>query len=86
MLALYRSGRQADALAAYRQAQDLFADQLGIDPGRSLQELHERILAQDPGPVTTTPTAAPVRDRRERAPDLPDRRHPWVHDVHADAG
>ena len=58
MLALYRSGRQADALAAYRQAQDLFADQLGIDPGRSLQELHERILAQDPA-LSATPIAAP---------------------------
>jgi WD40 repeat protein/class 3 adenylate cyclase/DNA-binding SARP family transcriptional activator len=48
MLSLYRSGRQADALAAFRQAQAIFADQLGIDPSRSLQELHERILAQDP--------------------------------------
>jgi WD40 repeat protein/DNA-binding SARP family transcriptional activator/class 3 adenylate cyclase len=49
MLARYRSGRQADALEAYRRARDRFADELGIDPGPELQALHERILQQDPG-------------------------------------
>jgi YVTN family beta-propeller protein len=48
MLALYRSGRQADALAAYRDARRLFVDQLGIEPGRELQELERAILQQDP--------------------------------------
>jgi DNA-binding SARP family transcriptional activator/ABC-type oligopeptide transport system substrate-binding subunit len=48
MLALYRSGRQGDALIAFDRARRLLADELGVDPGRSLQALHRRILDQDP--------------------------------------
>jgi serine/threonine-protein kinase len=48
MLALYRSHRQAEALEAFAEARRVLADQLGIDPSRSLQRLHERILGQDP--------------------------------------
>ena len=48
MLARYRSGRQAEALDAFRQAQDLLADELGIDPSQELQELQRRMLQQDP--------------------------------------
>lgn len=59
MLALYRSGRQADALAAYRDARDILAEQLGIDPSRALQRLNERILAQDPA-LSLASRASPV--------------------------
>ncbi len=47
MLALYRSGRQADALAAYQGARRTLADELGLEPGRKLQELERAILRQD---------------------------------------
>jgi WD40 repeat protein/DNA-binding SARP family transcriptional activator len=47
MLALYRAGRQADALAAYRATRDLLRDEVGLDPSRALQELERAILTQD---------------------------------------
>jgi YVTN family beta-propeller protein len=48
MLALYRSGRQADALDAYRDARTALAEQLGLEPGHDLKDLERRILSQDP--------------------------------------
>ena len=48
MLALYRSGRQADALAAYREARGWLRDELGLEPSHRLWELERAILAQDP--------------------------------------
>lgn len=48
MLALYRSGRQADALEAYRRARETLVDELGLDPSTELRELEAAILRQDP--------------------------------------
>lgn len=48
MLALYRSGRQAESLAVYRDARETLMNELGLEPGRSLQELEQAILRQDP--------------------------------------
>ncbi len=48
MLAYYRSGQQAQALGAYDRVREVLADELGVDPGHGLRELHARILAQDP--------------------------------------
>jgi DNA-binding SARP family transcriptional activator len=48
MLALYRSGRQAEALDAYRQAQQMLSRELGLEPGKDLKELERRIFQQDP--------------------------------------
>jgi DNA-binding SARP family transcriptional activator len=50
MLALFRSGRQADALTAYHAVRARLADELGTDPGRPLRKLHQRLLAGDPEP------------------------------------
>jgi DNA-binding SARP family transcriptional activator len=47
-LALYRSGRQADALSVLRRARAMLADQLGLDPGPRLRQLEADVLAQDP--------------------------------------
>jgi YVTN family beta-propeller protein len=61
MLALYRSGRQADALERYRQARQRLVEDLGLEPGRELEELERAILAHDPA------LEAPAR------PTLPER-------------
>jgi predicted ATPase len=49
VLALYRCGRQAEALEVYRDARRVLADELGLDPSPALQELERAILRQDPG-------------------------------------
>jgi len=57
MLALYRSGRQVESLAVYRDARETLVGELGLEPGRSLQELEQAILRQDPqlGPTLRRP-------------------------------
>jgi predicted ATPase/DNA-binding SARP family transcriptional activator len=62
MLALYRSGRQADALAAYREARTALLDELGLDPSGSLQQLETAILRHDPA----LDLAAPPSSTRAR--------------------
>jgi DNA-binding SARP family transcriptional activator len=75
MLALYRSGRQADALERYRETRRAFVDELGIEPGEDLQELERAILRHDPElelPRAGAPPAGatPVEGARRRAPWL----------------
>jgi len=64
MLALYRSGRQAEALEAYRQVRATLVAELGLEPGRRLQELERAILSQDPSlevvPEAGSPPLPPV--------------------------
>ena len=69
MLALYRAGRQAEALAAYQEARRVLVDELGIDPSPALQELEKAILRQDPTLEATVSTAfgAPAKARPERS-------------------
>ena len=55
IIALYREGRQAEALRAYAGIRDRLVDELGIDPGAALQELEARVLDQDPTLVSAVP-------------------------------
>jgi predicted ATPase/DNA-binding SARP family transcriptional activator len=71
MLAQSRSGRQADALETYRRVRNRLVDELGIDPGAKLRQVHEQILAgDDDQPIDVPP--APVVDHHV-VPDLPRR-------------
>ncbi|SCL13721.1 DNA-binding transcriptional activator of the SARP family [Micromonospora rhizosphaerae] len=65
MLALYRSGRQAEALAAYREFDDLLRGEYGIEPGEALRDLHRRILRSDPtlSPALPSPVEPAASDR-----------------------
>jgi predicted ATPase/DNA-binding SARP family transcriptional activator/class 3 adenylate cyclase len=66
MLALYRSGRQADALGAYQQARRQLVDELGIEPGPELAELEHRILDHDP--TLVAPACAPAAGEEHDGP------------------
>ncbi|MFD7226635.1 BTAD domain-containing putative transcriptional regulator [Streptomyces sp. NPDC059881] len=58
MTALYRSGRQADALAAYRAARATLADELGLEPSAALRRLHQALLSGDPALLPRVPQAS----------------------------
>jgi DNA-binding SARP family transcriptional activator len=75
MLALYRSGRQADALEAYRDGRRRLSGELGLDPAPELQRLERAILAQDP--ALDAPTRpSPIRGAPDRDAPLPRTRAP----------
>ena len=72
MLALYRSGRQAEALQVYQDARRRFVEELGIEPGDALRQLEQSILAHDPAigpPVQAPPQPA--------SPGAPSRTARW---------
>jgi DNA-binding SARP family transcriptional activator len=66
MLALYRSGRQAEALEAHQAARRVLVDDLGIEPGRQLRQLQQAILEQDP--ALDLPQARPPLPSAEAEP------------------
>lgn len=78
MLALYRSGRQAEALDAYAESRGQLVAQLGIEPGAGLKDLQRRILAGDPAlldepqPQEQSPSAIAVPTPRQLPADVQD--------------
>ncbi|MFG3254881.1 BTAD domain-containing putative transcriptional regulator [Streptomyces sp. NPDC048172] len=69
MLALYRSGRQSEALAAYRRTRGTLVEELGVEPNASLRDLHGRILAADPS--LTAPSSAPAQAASPASASIP---------------
>ena len=66
MLALYRCGRQAEALEAFRDARRRLLDDVGVEPGTELRELHQAMLQQDPALDVPRGAGLPARTRHRR--------------------
>ena len=81
MLILYRSGRQTEALAVYREGRERLAEEMGIDPGPDLQAVELKILQQSPDigpPVVTGGDRIPPGRHRKAAHNLPEQLSPLV--------
>jgi predicted ATPase/DNA-binding SARP family transcriptional activator len=72
ILALYRAGRQAEALRAFTEIRDRLVDELGIDPGSSLRDLETRILDHDPSLAAAQPAPAHAPSMPSRPGNLPE--------------
>jgi tetratricopeptide (TPR) repeat protein len=74
ILALYRAGRQAEALEVYRETRRVLAEELGLDPSPALRELERAILRQDPSLVPPVPPPPPSAPPPAEAPRAGERR------------
>ena len=82
ILALYRSGRQADALRTFQAARAVLTEELGVEPGPTLVRLDRQVLAQDPALDWTAPVPQPehrrAAPREESAPEVRESSEPFV--------